>query len=206
MNLTPTTRNVTRAYRAASADEVAQGVAWYMRAHDLAVELDPGNVTRAAAVIATLSPQASWSRNVASARLAYRLRPRSDVQVFVDGLPTTRVTAVKTHAILTARSDIDPLVHGPKVRAFWASIIDPESDEVVIDRHAVDVALGRVTDDRTRNLLLKRKGGFEAFALCYRRAAKILSTTPAQVQAVTWVYWRRNHAAHQAAHQRGAWD
>ena len=205
MNLTPTTRNILRAYRAASPDEVAQGLAWYTRAQDLAAELDPGHVARAAAVIATLSPQASWSRNVSTARLAYRMR-RADVTVFADGLPTTRITAVKAHAILQSTSDdLDDLVHGPKVRAFWRSIIEPDSDAVTIDRHAFDVAVGQVVPERIRNNVLKRVGVMETFAQAYRRAAKRAGITPAQMQAITWIYWRRNRASHKQAHQKGLW-
>ncbi|HTE66948.1 MAG TPA: hypothetical protein VK736_11925 [Candidatus Binatia bacterium] len=81
---------------------------------------------------------------------------------------------------------------GPKVRAFAALIDDPDDlTAVVIDRHAFDVAVGRVTSDHERDLLLKRRGVYERFARVYRAAARVLGIPPSVVQATTWTYWRR---------------
>lgn len=204
MELKPTTRNVTRVYRLADDDEVSAGAQWYDRARRMAAELDPSNVERGAAVIATLSPLVSWKRNVELARQAYAL-PRHDQGLFLRGMPTLLSNANKVWHILTSDQALDRLVHGPKVRAFWSSILDPTTADVVVDRHAFDVSVGQVTSDELRGLFLGRKGGMRTVATCYLRAADRLGVPASQVQAVTWIYWRRHHAAHQAAHQRGAW-
>lgn len=211
----PSTRHVLRAYRSATVAEATEGRQWYERARDLAVELDPGNVPRAAAVIAVLSPVTPWARNQHLARLAYdaTLRTRRNRDAWIASMPTLRRNATAAWAILTTRdeTELDSLVRGPKVRQFWHAIVNPGSGEaIVIDRHAVDVALGRVTDDTTRGRILGRKGGVDEVATCYRAAARILTrehrrpVTAVEVQAVTWVYWRRNRAHHQTAHRRGA--
>ena len=60
----------------------------------------------------------------------------------------------------------------------------------MVDRHAWDIYTNtrlnptRVTDKRYREA-----------ADAYRRAAKILGTTPSRVQSVTWVAWRRRYWA-----------
>jgi hypothetical protein len=72
----------------------------------------------------------------------------------------------------------------------------PESDAVVVDRHAFDIAVGRVTNNETR-YALGRKGVYGSFAKAYVRAAKTIAretgmdVSASQVQAVTWTVWRR---------------
>lgn len=189
--LTIHTRNVTRAFRAATDDDRSAGREWYARAHALAVELDPADPRRGAAVIAVLSPMASWPRNVQLARDAYAGRP----------IGCLGRNADKARRILSGE-DPDSVVSGDKVRAFWQTIADPSATDVpvTIDRHALDIAAGRVLDDATRGAHLRRKGAYAAAGEAYRRAARILSretgeewTAPA-VQAVTWTYWRRERA------------
>jgi len=212
----PTVRNVTRVYRSATPDQLAKGVEWYARAQRLAVELaaqdlsDPdgiltretsaqrwqGDVDRAAAVIAVLSPQETWTRNVELAREAYRLaRGAWSVTALAAGLGTLGASARKAARLLLTSEPTDEIVGGPKVTAFWHTIADPlDPFAVVVDRHAFDVAVGRVTDDETRQRGLSGKR-YEQACDVYRRAAAILSkegtpVSPATVQAVTWTVWR----------------
>lgn len=206
----PSTRNVTRAFRNASVADLIEGRDWYERARNLARELDPHDIERAAGVIAALSPLTPWSRNQELARLAYTLHNTLGLGTG-EGLPTLNRNGRKVAQILQG-GDPDDILKGPKVRAFWKAIADPfAADAIVIDRHAIDVSLGHVTDDETRGRIVGRVGAYEAIASAYRQAAKILSRelkrdiVPSEVQAVTWLYWRRNHAAHKQAHNRGAW-
>lgn len=186
----PHTRNVTRAYRAATEDQRARGIEWYSRARDLAEELDPSDIDRAAAVIAVLSPRQSWSRNVDLARQAYSLtsgvHPSSVVWTaekrterrawILTELPTLGRQREQVARLLVDGADPDDMVSGPKVRAFWRTIVDPfDPRTVVVDRHAIDVACGQVLDDHTRGALVGRKGAYDILASCYIRAARILS-------------------------------
>lgn len=127
------------------------------------------------------------------------LASRAYVEGFASG--TLRSNCGKADAILSGSPTFDVL-SGPKVRAFAACIIDPTNGtDVVIDRHAFDIAAGRTTDDNTRNIL-GRKGMYEYVADLYVRAARKVGISPAQLQAVTWVVWRENHAAYRAANVR----
>lgn len=217
MSANPLTRNITRMFREATPEQLSAGAEWYARARRLAVELanslptdhpHHGDVTRAAAVIAVLSPRTSWQENVDLARQAYRIAARggwlaSDWHV----LPTLGLSARKVGALLRTHTVTDPadVVSGPKVTAFFRTIADPlDRYAVVVDRHAYDVSVGRVTDEdeRQRGLSGKR---YESVCDVYRRAARVLSResgtliTPSTVQAVTWVVWRESRIRNRLA-------
>jgi hypothetical protein len=183
-------RNITKLYRQATADDRVAGRGWYATAREVAESLDPADPTRAAAVLAVLSPQLSWKRNVTEARNAYAGRP----------IKTLGRNADKARRIL-AGEDPEDVVSGPKVRAFWRTIADPTDPRaVVIDRHAIDIAAGRVLGEKTRGGFLGRAGAYDDVCDAYRRAARLLSKeygtalSPAAVQATTWVTWRREYA------------
>ena len=191
------TRNITRTFRQTSPDDRASGREWYRQAHALAEELDPMSPERAAAVIAVLSPQVQWERNVELARLAYAWHAQGlSLQEFCDRWPFLKRNAAKAYRILSGEPP-ELVVSGPKVTSFWRNITDPSDPTVVcVDRHAFSVAAGQTVDDRTRQRVLQRKGGYETVADQYRRAARILSRetgerwSPAQIQAATWEHWR----------------
>lgn len=218
MSITPHTRNVTRVFRLATVADLTDGREWYARARRLAEELAAslpadhphhGDADRAAAVIAVLSPRQSWPQNVKNARLAYEIAaaPRSvaalDLQARIRGgyMPVPGDVGRKVAELLATDTPSDEIVSGPKVTAFWRTIADPSDPRaVVVDRHAIDIALGRPTDDATRGKVLGKVGAYDAVAQTYIRAARILSRevgpiTPAEVQAVTWTAWRRTRAA-----------
>ena len=168
-----------------------------------------GAVERAAGVIAALSPRLPWRKNVEYAKKAYayfyaspNLRhPLQSQAVWLSQIPTLKANALKAWRILAGELPEDVL-GGPKVRAFYFTIANPTDPRaVVIDRHAFDVAVGQVLTDAARGVMLGRKGVYDSIATLYRRAAAIVTretgvpTTPAELQAITWTYWRRERAA-----------
>lgn len=205
LDVRPHTRNITRAYRQASDAHKTAGREWYAAAHDLARELDPESPARAAAVIAVLSPRVNWDINARLARQAYaqragtigKIHPLAHPRVLAKSLPTIHGHGEKAHKILNGIHPAN-VVSGPKVTAFWQLIANPSAETVCVDRHAVDIAFGNVSDERTRGLYLGRVGNYERIAGMYVRAARILSReygrhiTPAEVQATTWLSWRAN--------------
>jgi hypothetical protein len=184
-------RNITRVFREATTDDRVAGRSWYATARDLAQTLDPEDPRRAAAVIAVISPMLSWPRNVKAAQDIYAGREtRGVLHKNVD----------KAKRIL-AGQDPEDVVTGSKVRTFWRTIANPTDPRaVVVDRHAIDVAAGRILGDDTRGRYLGRRGGYDTVSDAYRRAARIITRetgqqwTPADVQATTWIVWRREHA------------
>lgn len=200
--MNPQTRNVTKVWRSCDESVKAEGFAWYGAARILATELDPDNPERGAAVIAVLSPMLSWPQNMLAARRAYAMfHAGASQDEIATGLRLLRKNAAKAAAILFG-AEPDAIVSGDKVRSFWTCIARPEAaDAVCIDRHAFDIAVGKVTCDDVRGKYLGRKTGYATVAETYRRAAQILSAEegrtilPSDVQAATWVWWRVNRAA-----------
>lgn len=214
----PTTTNILKAFWQATPEEFEAGRAWYREARELAIELvdmppwsEPEvwdeEVRKAVAVIAVLSPRLSWSKNVENARWIYTEVRQAQRNVQPGWMVKQRGSIVERYPGLKdgARKAIDILlggkpedvVSGPKVTAFYHAITDANDPRgIVIDRHAFDVAVGRVMDDKTRGIVLGRAGAYEQFVRAYERATLAVQAfyptiTPAEVQAVTWVTWRR---------------
>lgn len=180
--MVPTTPKVLRVFAAATRQQRREGVGWYRHAHGVAASLD-SDVVRAAGVIAALSPRVSWPRNVELAGRAYTEGKASG----------TLGRSCKAADAILAGAHPAYVLNGPKVRAFFTLILDPTDEHTVcVDRHAIDVAVGHrlVEAERTEKFSLERRGLYERFARCYRRAGAQLGILPSQVQAVTWVTWR----------------
>lgn len=174
-------------YRLASSAQKRDGMAWYDTAHDLAVELAKQaghSVLQAAGVISALSPQTPWDRNQVLARTAYTANGSLSGGTF--GVAIAKVKAIYDGA------DVLKTLNASKTKSF-AVVIDNPKDRhvVVIDRHAMSVALGRQVE-KSEVAALNRKGMYERYADAYRKAAAEAGITPSQMQAVTWVVWRES--------------
>lgn len=226
------TRNITRYFRSIDPAVIAEGREWYPRALAFAVELAERQwgrgpvlvdenedweieVNRAAAVIAVLSPKVNWERNKTFARLCYDLVARG---IWTADTTVEEVRKGWGHGLtdgpskafrLLAGEDPNEVVKGPKVRQFWFTIMDPtDVRAVVVDRHAFSVAAGKALTDAQLGKFTGRAGTYDQVSEMYRSAARILSLelertiTPAEVQAITWTAWRREHAATAKANRR----
>lgn len=179
---TPTVHNVLAVFGAATADQIREGLAWYLDAHNFATILDPSNVSRAAGIIAALSPMMGWEANKVQAGRVFERNGDAS------GLGLSRNCA-KAAAIYNGAEPLSVL-GGDKVRAFYSTILDPHGYSIpVIDRHAFDIAVGRVTDEKARGTL-SRKGEYDRFGEVYIDAAKVAGVSSSQMQAITWVAWR----------------
>jgi hypothetical protein len=168
-------------YNAASAEDIREGLVWYPRAYALATLLDPENIARACGIIAVLSPKQHWNVNKMYAEHVYATGSAAGCGM---GQNTS-----KAQRIFDGEDPFD-VVRGPKVTAFFNNILDPAHAIPAIDRHAFDIAVGEVTDDKRRGALSK-KGVYDSFANVFIDAANIAGIFPSQMQAVTWVTWRR---------------
>jgi len=186
MPYTPNSAHIVAVFNVATSAEREHGRSWYRMARDLAHTLDAEHPERAAGVIAAVSPLTPWDRNVELAKMAYR-----------DGKASKTLSrnVDKANRIMAGEDPLDVL-SGDKVRNFYLCIADPYSDGICIDRHAYDVAVGRVTGDAERSTL-SRKGRYADFQREYVRAAVEISWltgeiwSASMVQAATWVTWRR---------------
>jgi len=176
-----------RTFRECTPDDIREGTAWYREAREFAASLDT-DVSRAVGVIAVLSPMVSWPRNQTLARAHY-------AGVYGGCLTANSVKAQR----ILAGEPVETVVSGVKVSAFYAAIMG-DRESVTLDRHAIDVAVGRTLTDGERNAIASTKRR-EPIVKAYRSAARLTGHSPAELQAIVWVGWRKRNA--QALHVNG---
>lgn len=174
--------NIRKVMSQATADDIAEGMEWYREAYALACELTPANPAMGAGILAALSPNTSWPQNKVRAAT---LVSTGTVGAFGDAVR-------KAQRILAGEDPMDVL-GGPKVRSFYTDIMGLPTETVTIDRHAIDIAVGRPLKNAERALMLKGNG-YATLARFYTTVAREFDVTPSQLQAITWVWWRKNRA------------
>lgn len=170
--------NIIRVFEQASDTEYREGFGWYDKYREVALSLSPGDVWRGAGIIAAYSPNNYWDRNIFLATESLR-----------NGVARTDYfgnQVAKVERMLNGEHPLDVL-KGDKERAFAAAIADPYTDIATIDRHAHDIAMGRVFADRERKI---GKVLFRTISEHYRQASFEAGITVSQIQAITWVVWR----------------
>lgn len=176
-------RNILACYDRAPASVKADGVAWYSDALDIAYAYASEfriEVETAAGVIAALSPQSPWDRNVKD---AHALLAGEAIHVKPDSL-------TKAERIIAGEHPLDVL-RGNKVRAFYAAIMGDHS-VVVVDRHAASCYANRkLSDAQVRPVFATSGKLYRRIAAAYRRAAREAGIAPCAMQAVAWVQWRQ---------------
>ena len=187
--------NITSVYRDADEDQHAEGLLWYSQAkreaYHIAMKHDVP-VYIVVAVIAALSPNNKWARNLVNADAL--------IGAFVngDGLLSVKVSTYhkmkqKAWDILAARpsyNDAKAMLKGQKITSFFCDIMGEFN--VTIDGHARNIAYGErisLTDDRT-NIGVRE---YRALQAAYEEAARRVGLMPYQLQAITWRVWRDRH-------------
>lgn len=191
-SLTEYQRNIVSVYVQANALDIQQGMSWYKNAHEIGQQLayQYGYLThQAIGVLAALSPLASWELNVKRAEAALSQHKHGLTAEESKGCGM-KANTIKAWRILNGEEPLDVL-GGNKVRAFYCCMVHYLTTEhVCIDRHAVSIAVGKPLGNQfTKYVNTDVK--YAAIAKDYMVVADILSITPAQLQAVTWVTWRR---------------
>lgn len=177
------TRRILRTFDRATASDLESGATWYGEAQELARTLGRTSghgLEHAAAVIAHLSPQTPWSRNVAGAvtLLAYGERH--------DGILRTNLERARASLLATDPADsFGARAH--KTRRFYANILG-DSEAVTVDVWAARVA--GVDPDSLRDA-----GTYDSVERSYRSAARRRGVSPATMQATTWIVARNGRAA-----------
>lgn len=168
-------------HRATAADYV-EGQTWYDRAHDIARELSERyylSLETVAAVIAVLSTNNKWSRNLFDAEevIKFWCNPEE-----FDYEPPKVCTYSRNLAKAFKILDGDlSACHGPKHEAFAANIRG-DHDCVTLDIWATRAVGG---GDSPAN-----KTARAAIQAAYRKVAAEFGMSPAALQAVVWVIVR----------------
>jgi hypothetical protein len=190
-------KNILRIWNQSTSDEVRRGLAWYEGAHSSAVHVGDicGGTSAGAGVIAALSPRNKWLRNLED---AYNMADWA-ARGFVGDAPkcaTYNSNRDKAERILRGEDPLDVL-GGLKVRAFFRLVNDPDRPyDVCVDAHAFRIARGEAPGSTKI-----KPSDYEYASGAYMRAAQVIrdrdgyDVLASQVQAVTWVTYRRIHSA-----------
>jgi hypothetical protein len=198
-----TASNIVATYLLATDIECAEGADWYARARVAAQTINESvdlGYKRIAGVIAALSPNNRWERNLIDAENVCKVYINGDVsdvkQVKVCTYGKMLDKAIK---VLECNyvEEIPNILNGQKIRAFYECIIG-NSDAVVVDGHAYSIWIGdRLTMKKVPNIGKKLYANIVAD---YIKATEIINSKfnanlkPYQVQAITWIAWRRIHS------------
>jgi len=191
-------------FRASILDQQV-GASWYNNAHSICVTL--GNkygfsTDQIAGAIAALSPNNKWDRNIQDAEslaraIATGIDP-AEIKVC-----TFKGNKAKAIAILELNANYDQIkviLKGQKVTAFFENIATAGNcNAPVIDGHAYNVWNGTVSG--LKDVPSMTPKAFAGIQDAYREAAAIATAvrlergesavSPSQMQAITWVAYRR---------------
>ena len=213
-NQTKWVNNIKAVYSQATIEERDDGWTWYDRANKAARALSEAHdvpLYCAAGVIAALSPNNRWERNLADAETLIGAYLNGDhiESVSVATYHAMRAKAWAVMELCTNHAEpcmttadgyseqeigtdaVVRLLKGQKISSFFAGIMGCR-DECTIDGHARNIAYGeRLSLSGSRFTIRKRE--YAALQLAYAQAGRDLGIPAYILQAITWVTWRRIH-------------
>ena len=189
-------------YHLSNEQERSAGKNWYPQAHRTALDVSGPfrcGVITSAGVIAALSPNNKWERNIQDAqRLLDTFKTdgayaASQVTVSTYGANLQKaLTILKLQAATAA--DVEAILHGQKIRAFYRCILG-DTQSVCVDGHAYSIWRGEhITTTKTPKISPRL---YAQISADYTQAANLISSqqfhvvTPAELQAITWVTHKR---------------
>ena len=191
--------NIRKMYKWALANmtqaEIDTARQWYDIAQEdakqIAIEFDMA-VFEVAGVIAAISPNLEWERNKAN---AYTL-----IKAYLggDGIDSFKISAYnqnkdKAWRIMQEKPDYEGMkriLNGKKIVPFYSNIMG--EDVITIDGHARNIYYNErvgLTDART-HVGVKENRHLVAE---YAKVAKELGLLGRELQAITWVAWKKKH-------------
>lgn len=179
-----TIHRLIQTFESASPEQVKAGRTWYPKARVRAKRMARKHgytPTVTAGVIAVLSPNCRWERNIKDAETVLDavnrgIRPSRTV--------VTAYNRNKAKAFKVARGRVE-LISGPKVTAFWHAL-SGDDDSIVIDSHAINAYLGqKASGKKTPSLPLVRE-----VTSAYLTAAACVGESPCTFQAAVWIMER----------------
>lgn len=187
-------RNIIDVYNQSTASERRDGQLWYPRAQHGAAQIARKYdlpLANVCGVVAALSPGLRWSDNLIDAELLIAACARNEPRPMV-GVYGTRN---RDRAwVIASGADPRSILGGPKVLSFYSNILDPaDATHVTIDRHAYCLAHG-LSSARSGaasievNVTPKR---YRELADAYRALSRAIGLLPNQLQATTWLAWKR---------------
>ena len=195
-------REIVAKFTLATSQEVQLGVDWYPSALDIAnrigVKYDLSAET-VAGVIASLSPNNKWERNIVDAENIIKCWRAGGTRTDMLNVKVCTYGKMKAKAvdILTRDIPIVEILNGKKIIEFFNCITNPALNDVCIDGHAYSVWFGqRLTMKEVPAIGKKLRSQIKTD---YRDATTFINEelgtyyAPATIQAITWVTHKRIH-------------
>ena len=197
------TRHISGMLQLASETDIFEGIEWYDRAHRLAVKFihtyDGLTMGQAVGVIAALSPNNKWERNCIDAEAMIKVwsidGDYDSIKVCTFNKNKQKAIDILSLNMESADAEaIQTILSGQKVVSFYRSIMG-DKENVCVDGHAYAIFLGeRIPTTKTPSITPKLYETIQrAYCLVAKRSYDLCGhiLSPIQVQAVTWVTYRR---------------
>lgn len=194
LNSTTCIKNILKYYALANIDEIKDGMSWYVRANEYVKELSQRfniSCSQATGIIAAFSPQTGWDLNKRYA-LSFLITPKNRLKSLVQYNKAKKILSLNDEAKIYHSLALSGKAY--KTKAFFLNILNPELvTDVTIDRHAIAICIQdtdkveALSDDYGKLTLSQ----YNFFQYCYVQAALKLDILPQQVQAITWLTYRR---------------
>jgi len=191
-----TTKNIIAIYKLAKPSEIKHGLTWYVNANsdckEIAEKLElPLHIV--IGVVSALSPNNKWERNIINAE--------DLCTAFINGqdmdsikVSTYHKMKEKAWSILQSMPSYEEtieILNGKKIVSFFRNISGDETD-ITIDGHARNIYYNDKQGLTTPNTNIK-KNEYKDIQRAYARASKKLGIKAYELQAITWLAWRRIH-------------
>lgn len=191
--------NILTVFQLATPEEIEHGVTWYASAHcqclDISENLDlPLNVV--VGVVAALSPNNKWERNVDNAR------DLCTAYINGDSMESVKVSTYgkmkeKAWSILESCPTYDEtitILNGQKIVCFYQNIMGENT--CTVDGHAYNIY--HASRQSLTGSISIGKIEYHLIQDAYRKAGQSVlvhgrELMAYEMQAVTWVAWRRIH-------------
>ena len=198
----PDIQNILAVYFQATPVDIQEGTVWYNNAHTICKALSYKYnlpLSTVVGVVSALSPNNKWDRNILDAEQM--------IKAYCMGFDYPKVCTFggnKDKAITILECEIDSsanicaILKGNKTIAFFRGIFtNGECDEITVDGHAFNIWRGMYTSLNEVPAISDKL--YKQVSDAYRAAAVAIndltgdSYSAAQIQAITWVAWRRMH-------------
>jgi len=191
-----TTKNIIAIYKLANPSEIKHGLTWYVNANTdcmkIANKLElPLHIV--IGVVSALSPNNKWERNIINAQdLCTAFMNGQDM----DSIKVSTYHKMKQKAwhileTMPSYEETITILNGKKIVSFFRNISGDETD-ITIDGHARNIYYNDRQGLTTPNTNIK-KNEYLDIQKAYLRASKKLGVKAYELQAITWVAWRRIH-------------
>lgn len=196
----PLRENLHTVYAQVEPIDIELGERWYPQANRIVAEwAETYGLTEStvACVIAAISPQCSWERNLI---IADEVLTSYAMPISIKGALRKNIEHARNIVRLRHTSIYAVFKSAPKVASF-AQNLQGNYRAVTVDTHCVQAAM----NDVTATVSLHEKQ-YAAFADAYAEVARDVNYPPAIFQAIVWHIWKRRYPAIRKRNLRRQWD